>query len=117
MDLYEIIESVKSNRPVNTENMVYAIMALDGFWFFDSHAIRDLAEAKRGNRLSVLNGDPIHQEKESFRRAKQALNKDPKEWMGWSNDPKNLDYQKDRGIAKKLLGKVIKKTKEKETNR
>jgi len=89
-------------------------MALDGLWFFDKHAITDLAEAKRGIRPSVLNGDPIHQEKESFRRAKQALNKNPKEWVGWNNDPKNPDYQKDREIAIKLLEKIINKTKEKE---
>lgn len=106
MNLYEIIESVKSNKPVDKENMIYAIMALDNLWFFDKHAITNLAEAKRGVRPSILNGDPIYQEKESFRRAKQALNKDPKEWMGWDNDPKNPNYQKDREIAIKLLEKV-----------
>ena len=111
MTLYEIIEFVKSNKSVDKEDMIYTILALDGLWFFEMRAIRDLAEAKRGVRPSVLNGDPIHQEKESFRRAKQALNKNPKEWVGWNNDPKNPDYQKDRKMLLSYWIRLLRKQK------
>lgn len=109
MNLFEIIESVKSNKPVDKENMIYTIIALDSLLFFEKSAIRALAEAKRGNRPAVLNGDPFFQEKESFKRIKNALDKDPKEWLGWDNDPKNPEYQKEREIAHKVLDKIISK--------
>jgi hypothetical protein len=117
MELYEIIEAAKSNKPVDKEDMIYAIIALDGLWLFEKRAIRDLAEAKRGDRQPILGGDPIHQEKESFRRAKAALSKDPKEYVGWINDPKNPDYQRFRRSANNLMEKIIKKTKEKKERR
>ena len=101
MTLYEIIESIKSNKPVNDEDMKYAILMLDSLWFFEKRAIRDLADAKRGTRIAMLNGDPLFQEKESFRRTKTALDKNPKEWMGWNNDPNNPDYQKIEELLKK----------------
>ena len=113
MTLYEIIESVKSNEPVDREDMIYAILMLDSLWFFEKRVIRDLADAKRGTRIAMLNGDPLFQEKESFRRTKTALDKNPKEWMGWDNDPKNPNYQRFRKSANELMGKIIRKTKEK----
>jgi len=111
MTLDEIIETVKSNKPVDTEDMIYAILMLDSLWFFEKRAIRDLADAKRGIRKAMLNGDPLFQEKESFRRTKISVDKNPKEWMGWNNDPKNPDYQNRKELGCKILEKVMNKNK------
>ena len=112
MTLYEIIQSIKLNKPVDTEDMKYAILMLDALWFFEKQSIRDLADAKRGDRLAILNGDPLHKEKESFRRTKTALDKNPKEWLGWNNDPENPDYQKRIEIGNKILEKIMNKQKD-----
>lgn len=43
---------------------------------------------------------------ESLRRRKIAMDKSPKDWVGWSNDPSNPDYQKMRATAFKVFEKA-----------
>ena len=112
MKLGEIIDSIKHNKPVDIEDMIYAILMLDSLWFWEKRAIRDMADVKRGYRKAMLNGDPLFQEKESLRRSQTSYDKNPKEWMGWENDPKNPDYQKRIEIGNKILEKLMNKTKE-----
>jgi hypothetical protein len=109
MKLLDIIEAVKSNEPVGTEDMIYTILALDNLLFFERQSIRTLANGGRGNQKPSFIYDPLYQEKESFRRIKNAIEKDPKEWLGWNNDPKNPDYQYDKEMAHKVLDKIISK--------
>ena len=37
-----------------------------------------------------------------------ALNKSPKEWLGWNNDPENPEYQKFHAWGKKLVDEALK---------
>ena len=114
MKLLDIIEAVKSNEPVDTENMIYTILALDSLLFFETQSIRTLANGRRQNEKPGFIYDPLYQEKQSFRRIKNAIEKDPKEWLGWNNDPKNPDYQYDKEMAHKVLDKIIDKVIKKE---
>jgi hypothetical protein len=36
-----------------------------------------------------------------------ALNKSPKEYLGWNNDPENPDYQKFHAMGSKLVDKAL----------
>jgi len=101
--LFEIIESAKSGEMPSHEECYWAMLALEALGFFDHQALSNLA-----NRPSKIR-TPEFQWKESFRRYKIALDKDPKEYCGPSNDPSTPEYQKRRSISLKILDKVSKK--------
>lgn len=44
----------------------------------------------------------------SFNMCKTALNKPPKEYLGWSNDPENPEYQRFHKMGMKLVEKALK---------
>jgi hypothetical protein len=37
----------------------------------------------------------------------KALNKSPKEYLGWNNDPENPEYQKFHAMGSKLVDKAL----------
>jgi hypothetical protein len=98
--LFEIIEAAKSNQPTTHEECFYALLAYAGLSYFDSSALRKLA-FEPSKFLT-----PERQAEESHRRWKTALDKSPKDWIGWNNDPKNPDYQRFHKMAVKLFDKV-----------
>jgi hypothetical protein len=51
---------------------------------------------------------------ESFNRYKSALQKSPKDYVGWNNDPMNPEYQKLRQAESKLFDKLFEKVSKKE---
>lgn len=106
--LLEIIDAVKSNQGATEEEMFYAIVAMDALNTFDSMSLRKLANEP--NRFRT----PQSEWEESFNRWKRALNKSPKEYVGWENDPKNPDVQKRRATAFKIVDKVMAGVKAKE---
>lgn len=105
--LIDIIEAVKSNKRPDYEELRYAILALSALHTFEHRAISKLAEGERKKTRPFLVYSAEWQFKESFRRNKSAFNKSPKEWMGWSNDPENPDYQRLRAISNKLIDRVF----------
>jgi hypothetical protein len=37
----------------------------------------------------------------------KALNKSPKEYLGWNNDPENPEYQKFHAMGSRLVDKAL----------
>lgn len=99
--LHEIVEAAKDGRYTAGEELLYAALALSALQYFDQHALFQLAHEPSRFRT------PAREAAESFRRAKTALAKSPKEWVGWNNDPANPDYQRSRRTAKALADAVI----------
>lgn len=100
--LFEIIELVKDGGKPDYEELLYSVIALDALWHFDHHAIHRMAHEKEN-----FFNNPEYQSEESYRRLKAALDKDPKSYVGWGNDPKNPSYQEFRKWAINLADKVL----------
>lgn len=99
--LLEIIDSAKDGQMPSHEECYYAMLALSALHYFDHHALSELDKDHRQAWWINL------QINESFGRFKNALDKSPKDWIGWNEDPANPEYQKRRNIGKKLVNKVL----------
>ena len=98
--LYEIIEDVKTNRKPDYEELRYALLASDSL---STLALMDLRKVLFNNPSPMI----IEMMKNDMKYSK-ALNKSPKEWLGWSNDPENPEYQLFHKMGLKLVDKAIK---------
>ena len=101
--LYEIVEDVKCNKKPDYEELRYAILVYDFMFNMDHRALREtlLSDKEIPKFIKELKAQ------NSFDMAKTALNKSPKEYLGWNNDPENPEYQKFREMGNKLLNKVL----------
>jgi hypothetical protein len=100
-NLSEIIENCKLDKSVDNEDLQYAVIALTKIANMGASTIRHLykEEARLSDKLRC----------ENFHKAyNSALNKHPKEWIGWNDDPKNPEYQKFYAWGGKLIEKAIK---------
>lgn len=101
--LYEIVEDVKDNKKPDYEELRYALLVYDFLFNMDHRVLREvlLSDNEIPKFIKELKAQ------NSFDMAKTALNKSPKEYLGWDNDPENPDYQKFRHMGNKLLDKVL----------
>jgi hypothetical protein len=100
--LIDIIEDVKDGGKPDYEELRYSVIALDALLFFDH---KNLLEITKDTKEIFLK---LRQE-ESFRRFKMALDKPPKDFVGWNNDPDNPGYQKRRKLHFKVFNEVMAK--------
>jgi len=91
--LSEILEAIKSGEKPGYEECYWAVLALDSLNHFNFVALERLSEYKKGPF------GPGFEFQESFNREKAALDKSPREWVGWTYDPSNPDYQQSRRAA------------------
>jgi hypothetical protein len=104
-NLSEIVEEVKSGGKPDYEELRYALLVLDFLSNMDHHTLT--MDIQPDTKPFILK---MYQE-ESFRRLKTALQQDPKEYIGWNNDPDNPGYQKCRELEIKVYEKLVNKTK------
>lgn len=107
--LFEIIDAVKSGERPESEELRWAVLALDGLSTFDHGALRKLATAEREGKKPILTSSAVWQHEEQFNRWKRALQADPQVWCGPDFDPDEPAYQQRRRMALRLLDKVIAK--------
>jgi hypothetical protein len=111
--LKEIISDLKDGKEPSYRELKYAVLALQSLLYFDSNAIRRLAEnEQKGNFDSSVFGASF-QEEESYRRHSIAMNKSPQEWLGWENDPENPEYPERVQKMKTIFSNIVKKIEEK----
>lgn len=91
--LFEIVESAKDGTKPTYDECYWAMLALSALSHFDKQDLRELAHGKPSKLLT-----PQFRSEESFKRWKAALNRDPKSYVGWENDPSNPEYQKRRRL-------------------
>lgn len=101
--LLEIIEDVKDNKRPDYEELRYALLVYNFLFNMDHRVLREilLSDKEIPKFIKELKAQ------NSFDMAKNALNKPPKEYLGWNSDPGNPDYQKFREMGNKLLDKVL----------
>ena len=105
--LYEIISSTRDGEHPDYEELRYAVCALEALMTFDGHAFSKLVEAEQRGQKPSFVWSAEWQFNERFERIKRAMNKDPKEWVGWNNDPDNPEFLKRRKASIKLFNKVL----------
>jgi hypothetical protein len=107
--LLEIILSVKDGEKPDYEELRYAVCALDGLRFFDFRALSNLAEGKRELKRPIYTYSAEWQFQECAKRTERAMNKSPKEWVGWNNDPDNIEFLESRKISISIANKILEK--------
>lgn len=97
--LIEITEGAKDGKMPSHEECYWAMLALSHLHYFEVSDQRAMNAASNNVRRKMIAD-------EAFRRRKVAMSKSPKEWVGWSNDPCNPEYQKMRAIAFEVFEKA-----------
>lgn len=101
--LYDIIEDVKDNKKPDYEELRYALLVYESMFILEHRRLREelISEKETPEFIKEL------QLRNSFEMFKTALNKSPKEFLGWNNDPENPEYQRFRKASIKLLDRLI----------
>lgn len=99
-NLSEIIEDCKLNKRPSTDELRYAVIALTSLTNMASGTLREFYKDDT-NPLDKMRIENIH------KAYSTALNKSPKEWLGWNNDPENPEYQRFHAMGSKLVDKAL----------
>lgn len=89
LTLAGIIGAVRDGERPDYEDLRYAICAMEALAVFNQNALMKLAQAETEGKKPFLTSSAVWQSNESFARASRAMNKPPKEYVGWNNDPTN----------------------------
>ena len=100
-NLVDIIEDCQLNKEVDNKDLRYAVIALKTIANMASTSLRSFYKDDMNifDRLRVENFSKCYS---------NALNKPPKDWLGWGYDPENPEYQKFHAWGSKLVDKAIK---------
>jgi len=103
-NLADIIEDCKTNGKPDYEELRYSVLVMTGVLnLVNNELVKLYVEGKIPNELiRKMKLDGI------CSMYGKALNKSPKEYLGWNNDPKNPDYQRFHKIGMKLVDKALK---------
>lgn len=104
-NLFEIIEECKLNGRPDYEELRYSVLVMTGILNMVNHELIKLyVEGKMPNeiirKMKLENG--------ICTMYRKALNKSPKEYLGWNNDPENPEYQKFHTMGTKLVEMALK---------
>lgn len=99
-NLSEIIEMCKLNQKPEYEELFYAVLSLTSVANMLSMNFRNI-EPDTKEFILNMKKDNMHT------LYRNALNKSPKEFMGWNNDPENPEYQKFHAIGNNIVEKAL----------
>ena len=103
--LADIVEDVKCNKKPDYEELRYAVLVYSFMLNMDHRNLIECLTSEKEmapfiKKLKVDNSQKMYHD---------ALNKSPKEYLGWNNDPENPEYQKFHEMGSKLVDKIIQK--------
>ena len=101
--LNEIIDIVKDGGKPEYDELRYALLAMCALHYFDSSTLMNLWQREKEGKYKPGLFGLEWEANESFTRAKLALNKSPKDYLGSQYDPDTEEYQRFHKIAKGLL--------------
>lgn len=103
MKLREIIELAKDGGKPEYADLLYAVLALSALHAFDRQDMLKVYSETDDKKMFGLKW----RAEESFKRSKKAMEVSPKDYVGWSHDPNNPEYQKQRKVAGQLFNKIF----------
>lgn len=114
MNLGDIIEAVRNGQRPGYEDLRYAICAMDALMTFDRMALTKLTAAElaaidAGGKKPFMVNSAQWQLGERQGRVSRAMQKPPKEYVGWNNDPDNPEFLKRRQQSIKLVERIVAK--------
>jgi len=103
--LADIVEDCKCNKRPDYEELRYALLVYSFMLNMDHRVLRECltSEKEMAPIIKKMRAE------NSFNMYHTALNKSPKEYLGWNNDPENPEYQKFHEMGSKLVDKIIAK--------
>ncbi len=103
-NLSDIIEDCKLNKRPDYNELRYSLLVMTGVLnMVNNELIKLYVEGKMPNELvRKLKLDGI------CTMYRKALNKPPKEYLGWNSDPENPEFQKFYAMVSKLVEKALK---------
>lgn len=103
--LAEIIEDCKTNGRPDYEELRYSVLVMTGILnLVNSELVRLYVEGKMPSEIVRK----MELDSGICTMYGKALNKSPKEYLGWNNDPENPEYQRFHAMGKKLVEKALK---------
>jgi hypothetical protein len=105
--LSDIVENCKSGGLPDYEELRYALLVYEFMFNMDHRTLREELLSEKRSPLAIRE----LRANNSFNMFKKALNKSPKEYLGWNSDPGNPEYQKQRAVAERIFDKVMSKIK------
>ncbi|NLK98125.1 MAG: hypothetical protein GX272_08625 [Epulopiscium sp.] len=100
-NLNEIIEDCQLNKMPSADELRYAVLVLTRLMNLAMQVLHAIYK-KDTDTLNKMRIENVHNVYNA------ALNKSPKEFLGWDNDPENSEYQKFHALASKLMDKAMK---------
>jgi hypothetical protein len=101
--LADIVEDCKCNKRPDYEELRYALLVYSFMLNMDH---RNLIECLTSEKETPLFIKKLKAEN-SQKMYHDALNKSPKEYLGWNNDPENPEYQRFHAMGTKLVEKAL----------
>ena len=103
-NLADIIEDCKTNGRPDYDELRYSVLVMTGIINLVNYELASLyVDGKMPNEFIRK----MKLEKGVCTMYGNALNKSPKEYLGWNNDPDNPDYQRFHAIGTKLVDKAL----------
>ena len=101
--LGEILDDARTGGKPEYDELRYAVCVLEALLTFDDRAMQKLYEAEDFGKKPQLIYSAKWQYEERFGRIKRAMEVNPKDYLGWNNDPDNPEV----GIRRKALIKAV----------
>ncbi|MEK4882657.1 MULTISPECIES: hypothetical protein [Paenibacillus] len=101
--LFEIVEDAKDGKSPENNELLYALLVYCSMFNIEHRQLRE--ELMRDQPQPQFLRDM--KLKSMFDMFNTALEKSPKEYLGWNNDPANQDYLRQRVEGKKLVDKIV----------
>jgi len=90
-DLGDIIDACQTDEEVTEEELRYAVCAMNSIITLNKGSLDNLVKGEKEGRKGFIYS-AMFQYEERHKMMHRALNKDPKEWLGWNYDFKNIEY-------------------------
>lgn len=102
-NLFDIIEGCKTNGRPDYDELRYSVLVLTSLLNMDHQNLFECLTRDKEYPAFIKKMKADN----SFKMYKTALNKSPKEYLGWNNDPENPEYQKFHAMGSRLVDKVL----------
>lgn len=97
--LAEILADVEDGATPDADELRYALLVMSSLMTFDGIALMHAAEGTTQDHVEAFH--------DHARRVRGAKATPPKQWLGWSSDPDNPEYQERRREVAAVMRRTL----------